>query len=1087
MMLGVTVRSALLVLSLGSALSAANLPLSLSSRKSALNARLQSSSGSQFQIPSPLRLSGGGKKAAAGGKKILDVFDHEINSKHEGQSGNIHVEVWKEAGNIVCEISSTVPGQAWMHWGFAKRDTGWFTPPDQFLPPDTKKIDDKASQSPFKNGKILVTVPEKEAPEALAFVLKKDSPEEWFNGPGGDFWIAFKPMDPDGIGTLIVERESKSSHWSILNRMQLVCENIKAVAESPGGCAWIYTLLRFNQMKLVPLTTNSNYQSKDLAHTQKGVSLALAALYGRYPAARVWARMCITIVPRGGGNGDAIRLEILDIMRRHGIKEGHRPGIEDKFIEEWHQKLHTNCAPDDIVIAEAYINFLQSGNPDDYWNHLKGNGLSWEYMCSIGGGKGSANSGLKGLTATPMHLPQLTDDIKHLRWTLMQVHGGADLDFMIHKAAPGLDGELNGILGEIQHNRHEWWIPGKIMEARRKLAGYLQNEAGHRDALMLDVTLEQWFKINIEKTNFGDCDRGALLDLAALVLENTALSYGEEFWPCLNQLNHLKSEGDQWSETWAKKGKATVERITLALQRQMDEIYTLVQPKAERLGKAMNNDQAYITNFGEEVVRGLPSFCLSQILACLDPQMRVAGNLGVWEQVSSESSGSGEIQVMEDMVAIQGKKNFDSPQVLIVKTIGGIEDIPPGVSAILTRSGMDVLSHIAIRARNQGVLLATCHDDGEFDKLTKLSGAVTATVNAAGDVEVKAGLSGAAAASSKAPKAAKISLRQLTPASKMVVTDAEFTGDILGGKSNNLQALRKATGLPAFLKFPSSVALPFGTCEKVMAGAANTQTTARINALTTKLCGDPAKDQEVLAEIRDAFDELEMVDGLEKELVGACKTAGFSAELTEDVDECFDAVKKVWGSKWGDRAYFSRKACSVDDRSLYMGVLVQQVVPAQYSFVLHTENPISGSKDEIMGELVVGLGEALVGNYPGRALSFVMNKKTGDITVSRFPSKRAGVFLADSTLIFRSDSNGEDLEGFAGAGLYESVMATPAKESPVDYNENKIMWDEGFRNAILDKLLTVGKAVEGAMTGPQDIEGCVVDDDVYVVQTRPQV
>ena len=53
--------------------------------------------------------------------------------------------------------------------------------------------------------------------------------------------------------------------------------------------------------------------------------------------------------------------------------------------------------------------------------YLKGHGLSWEYMSSIGGGKGSANSGLAGMCATPMHLPQLTDDIKHLRWTLMQV------------------------------------------------------------------------------------------------------------------------------------------------------------------------------------------------------------------------------------------------------------------------------------------------------------------------------------------------------------------------------------------------------------------------------------------------------------------------------------------------------------------------------------------------------------------------------------------------------------------------------------------------------------------------------------------
>ncbi len=45
-----------------------------------------------------------------------------------------------------------------------------------------------------------------------------------------------------------------------------------------------------------------------------------------------------------------------------------------------HQKLHTNCAPDDIIIAEAYIRFLESNNPDAYWGHLKANGLSWEYM-----------------------------------------------------------------------------------------------------------------------------------------------------------------------------------------------------------------------------------------------------------------------------------------------------------------------------------------------------------------------------------------------------------------------------------------------------------------------------------------------------------------------------------------------------------------------------------------------------------------------------------------------------------------------------------------------------------------------------------
>ena len=51
-------------------------------------------------------------------------------------------------------------------------------------------------------------------------------------------------------------------------------------------------------------------------------------------------------------------------------------------------------------------------------------------------------------------------------------------------------------------------------------------------------------------------------------------------------------------------------------------------------------------------------------------------------------------------------------------------------------------------------------------------------------------------------------------------------------------------------------------------------------------------------------------------------------------------------------------------------LLVMQVVPAQYAFVVHTANPISKQKGETFGEVVMGMGEALVGNYPGRALSF---------------------------------------------------------------------------------------------------------------------
>ena len=40
---------------------------------------------------------------------------------------------------------------------------------------------------------------------------------------------------------------------------------------------------------------------------------------------RLFARMALSGLPRGGGDGDAIRMGILHIMRENGIREGHRP------------------------------------------------------------------------------------------------------------------------------------------------------------------------------------------------------------------------------------------------------------------------------------------------------------------------------------------------------------------------------------------------------------------------------------------------------------------------------------------------------------------------------------------------------------------------------------------------------------------------------------------------------------------------------------------------------------------------------------------------------------------------------------------
>jgi alpha-glucan,water dikinase len=192
-------------------------------------------------------------------------------------------------------------------------------------------------------------------------------------------------------------------------------------------------------------------------------------------------------------------------------------------------------------------------------------------------------------------------------------------------------------------------------------------------------------------------------------------------------------------------------------------------------------------------------------------------------------------------------------------------------------------------------------------------------------------------------------------------------------------------------------------------------------------------------------------------------------------------------SKWSARATYSRRACNIKNEALHMAVLCQQVVAGDYAFVLHTTNPVSNDKDEMMGEMCVGLGEALVGNYAGRALSFTYNKKSKQVSVTGFASKRQGLFLSEDSLIFRSDSNGEDLEGFAGAGLYDSIIAVDPDTNTVDYTEDKLMWDEAFRSQILNKLGEVGAAIETATNSAQDIEGVVKGGTVTILQLRPQI
>ena len=102
-----------------------------------------------------------------------------------------------------------------------------------------------------------------------------------------------------------------------------------------------------------------------------------------------------------------------------------------------------------------------------------------------------------------------------------------------------------------------------------------------------------------------------------------------------------------------------------------------------------------------------------------------------------------------------------------------------------------------------------------------------------------------------------------------------------------------------------------------------------------------------------------------------------------------------------------------------------------------------------------------------------------------YPSKSIGLY--GGGLIFRSDSNAEDLAGYAGAGLYSSFLLNPPEQVHLNYTDEPLLQDKAFRREFLSEVGKLGFLIEETMGSPQDIEGAFLEGRYYAVQTRPQV
>ncbi|KAK9852315.1 hypothetical protein WJX84_008608 [Apatococcus fuscideae] len=955
----------------------------------------------------------------------------------------------KEGATEVTMITD-VAANVVLHWGVKKGQSGEWLLPEKDLWPEGSQdagtgIAVDTPFAPLQSPEADLQTEGKKVPlqqtrlsissghdlNGLTFVVRSDDSTAWWRDGGSNFSVPIPgasaapdqketPNFEDEISREIVEAE-QSNAWTLMHRYNkahdLLEKVVQGKTEDPADAmARIFVWLRYSSSRQLTWQRNYNTQPRILGSAQERLTHKMAEVHSKTGGeAQEWIRSMLGTVGRGG-NAQAVRDEILNIMHRNNI--GEKKGT---WMESWHQKLHNNTTPDDIPICEAYLAFMESGGDlGTYWRVLSDAGVTRQRLETFD----------RPIKEEPNFMGDKKDallgEFRNYLGILKAVHSGADLNASAQAAGSAVPGSVKGYLGYVvNHQQSSQILPliENAVEARVELQEAL---AGNRDLLYLD-----------------------------LALENVAT--------------------------------AVVDRIRRAIAAISDSISLRVEPISRAFGNAFDVESWAVELFAEEVVRGGPAFAVSLALSAVEPALRASAELGAW-QVISPAEATGKLVVVSGLHEVQDEV-YTEPTVLLAKRVSGEEEVPEGAVAVLTPDAPDVLSHVSVRARNMKVLFAVCHADEPLQQLEALAGKTLAVqTSAAGNVTWEEVEAAAASSTSQAEAKPKHKMEVKVPewCGKWVLPMDAFKDGVVGAKSKNIAGLRGK--LPKEIALPPSVTIPFGSFEEALSSKANSDIREKLDSLMSDI---PTHEAEtVLKQCRELAMQVAVPEELQCQLKAVMKDAQIPVpESADRWNMALEALKGVWASKFNERACLSMRKVGLDFADLRMAVLVQRVVPAAYAFVIHTENPSTGAADEIYAEVVAGLGESIVsGMVPGTALSFVVQKTSlENPEVVMYPSKSDGMFVAES-LIFRSDSNGEDLEGYAGAGLYDSITMDPTELRKVDYSSDRLLQDEAFRKDLMTRIAKAGLAIEEALGSAQDIEGAVEESGaITVVQTRPQM
>ncbi|MFH1428807.1 MAG: PEP/pyruvate-binding domain-containing protein, partial [Candidatus Margulisiibacteriota bacterium] len=520
---------------------------------------------------------------------------------------------------------------------------------------------------------------------------------------------------------------------------------------------------------------------------------------------------------------------------------------------------------------------------------------------------------------------------------------------------------------------------------------------------------------------------------------------------------------------------------------------SLFSDSVNAIGNALNISQDEIKTFVERDIRNNIVFKLSDIVSNNLKKIRTIAKLPAWD-VLYKGNSIGKVVVVENLYDFKG--GAEGPVILIASKATGEEEIPFGVRQIILKREMPHLSHLGVRTRQDQIPFAICEDDEIFKYLQTLNGSVISINTLAEEFLINTSINPAEYNNSlttgaitkykdkEGPK--PLRLKQSLQELPWVITSNDYKHGVVNRKSQELRTLQK-TWLNHEFRIPQSVAIPEGTAELVLTDQINTTIYNEYKRLIATL-NSIDNTKEALQELRSIIRQLKAPSGFKESFINQLQKENIKWD--GDWESAWSAIKGVWASKWNYSAYLSREQRGMPHDHLLLAVLIQPVQKAVYSGVIHTCEPVNNDNNRIVFELVYGNAEILVSGSEGTPMRAHINKKTGQTEIKSLSSLSVGLFTAEDGIIARSDSNGEDLDNYAGAGLYSSIRSIELLKRYVN-NNDPIVTDKVFRNEIFSLIQGLAIAVENIKGDKRDIEYIIIKDEVtgkheiVIVQDRP--